>query len=158
MVARVRVEPPDAESFERELNAQEVVLGRGSAAGLVVPDSSVSRQHARLFQRDGKWWVEDLGATNGTLLNDRALKTPTLLGVGDTLKLGATLVHFLAPIPGATTGPTGGMAYAPTGESPLIPEARRKRRTRRRHRGRAKDHRGAESGPVANACCGSGRA
>ena len=68
MSERVRVEPPQSPPFDRELDAPEVIIGRATTAGLVVPDSSMSRHHARLFQRDGRWWVEDLGATNGTSL------------------------------------------------------------------------------------------
>ena len=99
--ARVRVEPPDrAGRSSASSTRTEVVVGRAATAGLVVPDSSVSRQHARLFQRDGRWWAEDLGATNGTLLNDKPLTTPTALTPGDRLKVGASIVQF---VPSATT-------------------------------------------------------
>jgi stage II sporulation SpoE-like protein/FHA domain-containing protein len=98
-MARVRVEPPNAPSFEVDLASQEVVVGRVASAGLVVPDSRVSRQHARLFQRDGRWWAEDLGATNGTLLNDAPLNVPTALSAGDRLRMGGTIVHFSPPVP-----------------------------------------------------------
>jgi len=101
---RVRVEPPNAPPFDWLLNTPEVVIGRATTAGLVVPDSSVSRHHARLFQRDGRWWAEDLGATNGTTLNDRPLLTPTMLDHGDRLRIGATIVRF-APDESDTTDP-----------------------------------------------------
>ena len=94
MIGRVRVEPPQGPPFDRELLAPEVIIGRATTAGLMVPDSSMSRHHARLFQRDGRWWAEDLGATNGTTLNDQPLLEPTALGTGDRLRLGATLVRF----------------------------------------------------------------
>lgn len=104
MSERVRVEPPQSPPFDRELDAPEVIIGRATTAGLVVPDSSMSRHHARLFQRDGRWWVEDLGATNGTSLNDQPLVEPTALGSGDRLRLGATVVRF-APSPEDRTDP-----------------------------------------------------
>jgi serine phosphatase RsbU (regulator of sigma subunit) len=94
MNERVRVEPPQSPPFDRELNAPEVIIGRATTAGLVVPDSSMSRHHARLFQREGRWWVEDLGTTNGTSLNDQPLVEPVALGSGDRLRLGATVVRF----------------------------------------------------------------
>jgi phosphoserine phosphatase RsbU/P len=94
MNGRVRVEPPQGPPFDRELVAPEVIIGRATTAGLMVPDSSMSRHHARLFHRDGRWWAEDLGATNGTTLNDQPLLEPTALGTGDRLRLGATLVRF----------------------------------------------------------------
>ena len=104
MSERVRVEPPNAPPFDWWLETPEVVVGRATDAGLVVPDSSVSRHHARLFQRDGRWWAEDLGATNGTTLNDRPLLTATILDHGDRLRIGATIIRF-APDAGDTTDP-----------------------------------------------------
>ena len=100
----MRVEPPQSPPFDRELTPPEVIIGRATTAGLVVPDSSMSRQHARLFHRDGRWWVEDLGATNGTSLNDHPLVEPTALGSGDRLRLGATVLRF-APAADDTTDP-----------------------------------------------------
>jgi serine phosphatase RsbU (regulator of sigma subunit) len=104
MTGRVRVEPPQGPPFEHDLLAPEVIIGRATTAGLMVPDSSMSRHHARLFQRDGRWWAEDLGATNGTTLNDQPLVEPRALDSGDRLRLGATVVRF-APEPGDTTDP-----------------------------------------------------
>ena len=104
MTERVRVEPPQGPAFDRELIAPEVIIGRATTASLMVPDSSMSRHHARLFQRDGRWWAEDLGATNGTTLNDQPLVEATALGSGDRLRLGATVVRF-APETDDTTDP-----------------------------------------------------
>jgi phosphoserine phosphatase RsbU/P len=104
MNGRVRVEPPQGPSFDHDLTASEVIIGRATTAGLMVPDSSMSRHHARLFQRDGRWWAEDLGATNGTTLNDQPLVEPRALDSGDRLRLGATVVRF-APDSGDTTDP-----------------------------------------------------
>ena len=104
MIGRVRVEPPQGPAFDHELTAAEVIIGRATTAGLMVPDSSMSRHHARLFQRDGRWWAEDLGATNGTTLNDQPLVEPRALDSGDRLRLGATVVRF-APDVGDTTDP-----------------------------------------------------
>ena len=129
MTVRVRVEPPDQPAFERDLDAREVVVGRAATAGLVVPDSSVSRQHARLFQRDGRWWAEDLGATNGTLLNDKPLTAATVVSSGDRLKLGGTIVQLVpavttampSPLPPAvatSVSPPGAVGATGQAESP----------------------------------------
>jgi serine phosphatase RsbU (regulator of sigma subunit) len=99
MNARVRVEPPASQAFSRDLLKNEVILGRLDTAGIVIPDQSVSRHHARLFTRDGRWWVEDLGARNGTLLNDEPVVKPMPLGAGDRLKIGETIVRFLPAEP-----------------------------------------------------------
>ena len=94
MTARLHIEPVGGAPFDRDLTGNQFIVGRATDADLVVQDSSVSRHHARLFQRDGKWWAEDLGARNGTTLNDTPLKTATALGAGDRLRLGDTVLQF----------------------------------------------------------------
>ena len=92
---RVHVEQPEGPPFDRRLEGAEIVVGRGSTAGIVVLDRSVSRQHARIVGRDGGWWLEDLGATNPTYLNDRTLEAPERLKSGDTIKIGETVLRVM---------------------------------------------------------------
>ncbi|MEM9406215.1 MAG: FHA domain-containing protein, partial [Acidobacteriota bacterium] len=47
----------------------EVRLGRGAENDIVLPDSSVSRQHAVLRFEDDSWFVYDLDSTNGVIVN-----------------------------------------------------------------------------------------
>ena len=54
-----------------------MVLGRSSKADVVLADRFLSRQHARLFLRDGKLFLEDLGSRNTTFLNDPPVAQPT---------------------------------------------------------------------------------
>jgi pSer/pThr/pTyr-binding forkhead associated (FHA) protein len=54
---------------------------------VVLADESVSREHARLFFRDGAWIVQDLDSTNGTLVN-RERVGRCQLQPGDRLQLG----------------------------------------------------------------------
>ena len=44
--------------------------------------TSVSRRHAAMYQEDGRWMVADLGSANGTLINQRPLTQPAVLGRG----------------------------------------------------------------------------
>lgn len=61
-----------------------VVVGRNPAGSThVVADQSVSREHARLYVEGGTLYVEDLGSTNGTALNGRALAAGQRAAVGD---------------------------------------------------------------------------
>jgi diguanylate cyclase (GGDEF)-like protein len=64
-----------------------VVVGRDPGAGLSIRDPGVSRVHARVFARDGAWYVEDLGSTNGTLLNG-LLVSRSPVEDGDVMELG----------------------------------------------------------------------
>ena len=47
----------------------ELIVGRHRGCDVVLEDLTVSRRHARLVYRDGTWVLQDLGSTNGTLLN-----------------------------------------------------------------------------------------
>jgi serine phosphatase RsbU (regulator of sigma subunit)/pSer/pThr/pTyr-binding forkhead associated (FHA) protein len=96
MIVRLRVEPPGADPFTHDLTGGEIIIGRASTAGVVINDSSVSRQHARFVFRQDAWWIEDLGATNRTQLNGSTIEGATAIHPGDRLKMGGTLVHVLA--------------------------------------------------------------
>lgn len=78
----------------------EVLLGRLDAAHGIFPDldltpdrgleKGVSRRHAKIIQRKGEFFIEDLGSANGTFLNDQRL-TPYLpypLKSGDKVQIG----------------------------------------------------------------------
>ena len=63
-------------------------LGRDPANTVVLPDAFASANHALVAWRDDRWWIEDLGSTNGTLLNRRLVKKPTQLNYGDIIQVG----------------------------------------------------------------------
>jgi pSer/pThr/pTyr-binding forkhead associated (FHA) protein len=69
-----------------------LTVGRAATCDLVVADTYVSNVHARIFSRDGSWWLEDLGSTNGTYVNRSRVSVPTAIGPGDQVRMGkATL-------------------------------------------------------------------
>lgn len=63
-------------------------IGRGERSTIVLDDSYVSQEHARLVRRDGRWWLDDLGSRNGTLLNDVPLTVSTVVSAGDIITIG----------------------------------------------------------------------
>jgi diguanylate cyclase (GGDEF)-like protein len=71
----------------------EAVVGR-DLGELRLRDGRVSRKHVRVWAEDGRYFVEDLGSTNGSLLNGRALERPSPLGDGDRIYLGGTVLKF----------------------------------------------------------------
>jgi pSer/pThr/pTyr-binding forkhead associated (FHA) protein len=77
------------------LKTKVVNIGRDLSNDIVVSDPEVSRFHVRLRWAETTFEVEDLGSTNGTLLNGVHLpaETPMLLHANDTLQV-ATLAEF----------------------------------------------------------------
>jgi hypothetical protein len=72
----------------------ECVLGRQRACGVVLKDGAASRQHARVFQADNVWWVEDLGSANGSKLNGIRFEGRRGLRNGDAIRIGDAEVLF----------------------------------------------------------------
>lgn len=88
------------------LSAAESQIGRWDADGGIFPDidldsddpeAKVSRRHARITMLDGKYFVEDLGSTNGTFVN-RGKRLPAgerqPLKDGDEIIVGKTFLRF----------------------------------------------------------------
>ncbi|HEX8134185.1 MAG TPA: FHA domain-containing protein [Actinomycetes bacterium] len=67
---------------------ESLTVGRAATCDVVVSDTYVSNVHARIFQRDGGWWLEDLGSTNGTYMNRTRVSSPTAIGPGDEVRMG----------------------------------------------------------------------
>lgn len=80
----------------RSLLTSETTIGRDSGCLVRIDDPLVSKLHARVWLHESGWVVEDLGSTNGTLLNGAPLAAPALLGVGDRLQVGYTVVEAAA--------------------------------------------------------------
>ncbi len=57
-------------------------------------DRYSSRCHARVVCIKGNYWVEDLGSSNGTLLNNEVITERVQLCPGDCLKIGSTELVF----------------------------------------------------------------
>src|SRR5204863_5597221 len=67
-----------------------LTVGRSMACDIVLPDEAVSRSHAA-FRVDGQTLVvEDLGSSNGTLVNGEPIDSPCRLAPGDVVTVGAT--------------------------------------------------------------------
>ena len=75
MSDRYSISIRDRHGFERTIPINRpLVLGRQSQSDIVLSDSMVSRSHLRIEQREGTWWVEDLGSSHGTYLEDQRLQ------------------------------------------------------------------------------------
>jgi len=52
-----------------EVNKESITVGRGPGNDLIIADPTVSRRHARLYRRGGRWVVRDLNSTSGTFVS-----------------------------------------------------------------------------------------
>jgi pSer/pThr/pTyr-binding forkhead associated (FHA) protein len=69
-------------------------VGRADACQIKLSDTYVSSFHARIFSRDSEWYVEDLGSTNGTYMNQRRVTSPVEVRAGDRIRVGKTTLEF----------------------------------------------------------------
>ena len=104
--ATLTIERGDAVGTEYVIAGREANIGRWDADNGIFPDidldtvdqeAKVSRRHARIIFRDGKYFVEDLGSTNGTYVNrGRRLLPgiPQVLADGDEIIVGKTFFRF----------------------------------------------------------------
>jgi hypothetical protein len=75
------------------LNGQ-LQIGRADACQIQLADTYASQFHARVFDRDGVWLVEDLGSTNGTYVNQRRITAPVEVRAGDRIRVGKTTLEL----------------------------------------------------------------
>lgn len=87
------VEPADKRGLVFDLG-DELTVGRAGGCQIALEDDkTVSQLHARVFRRDGRVYVEDLGSTNGTYLNAKKVAAPVALHRGDRLQVGRTVLE-----------------------------------------------------------------
>ena len=73
-----------------------IQIGRAKDCEVCLKDPSISRHHAQLVQRDGRWFVTDLGGRQGTHLNGVRLDadSPTPAAPGDFVRVGPYTFRF----------------------------------------------------------------
>jgi len=73
-----------------------ITIGRDPKIELPLQDEGISRRHCRIYfdKEKGTFFIEDLGSTNGTLLNGKRLQAQKKLEAGDRIYLGACVVKF----------------------------------------------------------------
>lgn len=63
-------------------------LGRDAGNDIVLRDDFASARHAVLSFDGERWWVEDGGSTNGTMLNGERVDVRAPVHFGDELEIG----------------------------------------------------------------------
>jgi hypothetical protein len=90
---RVVVLQPEAERRDQWIDG-EATIGRGGGCTISLPgDTFVSQVHARVVERDGQLFIEDLGSTNGTFLNGKQVAKTARVRKGDQMQIGSTVLR-----------------------------------------------------------------
>ena len=75
------------------LESTQLTIGRGLNNDVILEDTRVSRHHAQLRYRARRFWLSDLGSTNGTYINGEQVAEQALRD-GDTISLGGLELTF----------------------------------------------------------------
>lgn len=82
-------------TVEVKLRRASYTVGRGAGNDIRLQDDpSTSRRHAEFRQEDGRWTVQDLGSSPGTMVNGRAIVEPVILHQGDEILIGQFTFWF----------------------------------------------------------------
>lgn len=78
------------------IKREENILGRSRVCDIQFHDPKVSRQHAMLRLYKGRYFIQDMQSSRGTLVNSQPVETH-LLEEGDQIRLGDTILVFHTP-------------------------------------------------------------
>ncbi len=67
-------------------------IGKKNNNDLIINNEYISHNHVIIYSRNKELWIEDLGSTNGTSLNENPLKTPMVLKNNDRIDIGGSVV------------------------------------------------------------------
>jgi len=84
---------PGALRREVIVDREAAVIGRGSDAHIRIEDAGVSRRHAEVRREGDEVFLVDLGSTNGTSVNGRAIER-IRLSPGDRISMGRTVLIY----------------------------------------------------------------
>lgn len=84
---------PTGQSQRIEIDPKPFSIGRETGSHFVVPNSTVSKKHAMISEREGRYWIYDLGSSNGTFVNG-SLVTESPLENGDIVHLAKCEFQF----------------------------------------------------------------
>lgn len=73
---------------------QPIYIGRSKQCALRLDSADISARHARMGFESGEFWVEDLGSTNGTFVNNQQISGRVNVGAGAPIVLGREISIF----------------------------------------------------------------
>ena len=89
----VVVAPPELAGRSFDL-ADETTIGRASGCGVALDNAHVSKLHARISRHGPDWVIEDLGSTNGTVVDGAPVDAPTPVRSGSRVEVGDVVLEL----------------------------------------------------------------
>src|SRR5215472_406107 len=88
-----------------QIDPEGAVIGRegSQAADIKIRDQSISKRHARIYADGGEWYIEDLGSSNGTFINNKRIDSPVVISPGTSFKLSENTFEVVQLIGGKST-------------------------------------------------------
>ncbi len=109
MAKLVLLQGGDAKNYE--LTGDEAVMGRHPECAIQLESNMVSRRHARVYKTGARYFIEDLGSGNGTVVNGEKVEGALELKNEDRIKLGPILLRFEDLLSPATRKPKSDDEY-----------------------------------------------
>lgn len=122
----ILIQEKGGEQRRMVFNKPEVTIGRVQGNDIVLPKGNVSKRHARIVLKDGKFIIVDLKSTNGTYVNGRKITSPLVVKDSDKIYIGDFIVGVDEA--GSSEGDVAEAAPPPP-ERPAMPDARPPRPT-----------------------------
>src|ERR1700743_3054590 len=100
----ILIQEKGGEQRRMVFNKSEVTIGRVQGNDIVLPKGNVSKRHARIVLKDGKFIIVDLKSTNGTYVNGRKITSPLVVKGSDKIYIGDFILSIeeLAAAAGAS--------------------------------------------------------
>src|SRR5271168_4981939 len=77
------------------LDGDKFIMGRNPDCWIVIPVTSVSREHAQILRLQGKYFIEDKQSRNGTFVNNQAINARTALKNNDRIRICDFIAAFV---------------------------------------------------------------
>ncbi len=94
VLARLSIQNGPMAGRSYRFHQDVTTIGRTNGNDLVISGRTVSRRHARLWFDNGRWYLQDLGSANGTLVNNVRIYQPVALNDNDVINFGDEIVLF----------------------------------------------------------------
>lgn len=85
----------DQPAVQHKVYYETCLIGRDDRCEICIDETSISREHAKLYTQNATYLIEDLNSTNGTFVNNKKILNKTPIGHGDELRIGHCDFIFL---------------------------------------------------------------